>query len=211
MEEILPGIFHWTAVHPAIGMRVSSHYLAPAGIVLDPLEPEEGMGFFDDLDVAPQQVVLTNALHWRHSDRFRDRFGAIVRAPATGLHRFEGTDRTAEPFDFGDELAPGVTAVEIGGICPDDSALHVAYGDGALAFADAVTRMGGVLAFVPDFLWEDPRAEQQAVVDSLRGVLERGFDALLFAHGDPLTHGGHAALRDFVDEPYVLPDFGHTA
>jgi hypothetical protein len=177
---------------------VSSYYVEPAGIVIDPLEPDEGMGFFDALEVSPQQVVLTSGLHWRHSDRFRDRFGATIRAPSAGLHRFEGTGREAEPFEFGDEVAPGVAAVEIGGICPDDTALHIAHGAGAVAFADGVTRMAGELAFVPDSLWEDPAAEQRVVLNSLGGVLERDFDTLLFAHGEPLAEGGHAALEQFV-------------
>jgi hypothetical protein len=126
------------------------------------------------------------------------------------MHRFEGSDRQAEPYEFGEEVAPAVTAVQIGGICPDDTALHIEHGAGAVAFADGVTRMAGALAFVPDSLWDDPPAEQQVVRNSLRGVLERDFDTLLFAHGEPLAEGGHAALADFVDKPAGMADFGHT-
>jgi hypothetical protein len=198
MNEIAPGIFHWTATHPDIGMSVSSHYVAPAGIVIDPLEPEDGMGFFDDLDVAPQQIVLTSGLHWRHSDRFRDRYGATVRAPVAAARRYEGTrGRDFEPFDDGDELAPGVTAVEVGGIAPDDYALHIQHGPGALLLADAVMRYGETLGFFPDNLWGDPGREQAAVRDSLRGLVTRDFELLLFAHGEPLLTGGREALREF--------------
>ena len=211
MNEIAPGIFHWTAEHPDIRMRVSSYYVEPAGIVIDPLEPEDGMGFFEALDPAPQQVVLTSGLHWRHSDRFRDRLGMTVRAPSPGFHRWEGSDRSAEPYEFGGEVAPGVQAVEVGGISPDDGALHIRHGAGAIAFADALVHTGGVLGFVPDSLWADPRAEQEAVRDSLRGLLGRDFDVLLFAHGEPLARGGHAALHDFLKKPVGQPDFGHTA
>src|SRR3954467_10603959 len=104
MEEVVPGIHHWTAMHPNIHERVSSYYVEPAGIVIDPLEPEEGMGFFDELDLAPQQVVLTSGLHWRHADRFRDRYGATVRVVSAGVPRWEGSDRSAETFEFGDEV-----------------------------------------------------------------------------------------------------------
>jgi hypothetical protein len=210
MEEIAPGIHHWTAEHPDIHMRVSSYYVEPAGIVIDPLEPEDGLGFFDSLDPKPQQVVLTNGLHWRHSDRFAERYSVPIRVPSAGLHRYEGTDRQAEGYDFGDEVAPGVVALEVAGICPDDSALHIQHGDGALAFADGVVRMVGKLSFVPDSLWEDPQPEQETVVDSLRGLLTRDFDTLLFAHGEPLPKGGHAALEDFVEKPVRIDDEGHT-
>jgi len=82
VQEIVPGIHHWTARHPDLGMRVSSYYVESAGLLIDPMEPDDGLGFFDSLDVKPQQIALTIGLHWRHSDRFRDRYGATVRAPA---------------------------------------------------------------------------------------------------------------------------------
>ena len=195
MNEIAPGIFHWTALHPDIHMRVSSYYVEPAGIVIDPMEPEDGLGFFDGRDV--NQVVLTIGLHWRNSDLFRDQFGARIRAASTALHRYDGTDREAEPFEFGDEIAPGVTALEVGGIAPDDTALHIAHGGGAMAFADAVISMAGGPGFVPDNLWEDPKEEQAAVMESLRRLLDRDFDTLLFAHGDPIATGGKEALKQF--------------
>jgi len=206
MNEVAPGIHHWTAQHPDIGQPVSSHYVEPARLLLDPLEPEEGTGFFDGLDDPPQQVVLTIGLHWRHSDRFRDRYGATIRAPSAGMHRFEGTDREPEPFEFGDEIAPGVTALEVGGIAPDDTALYIAHGDGVLSIGDAVIRIGGRLGFVPDFLWGDPQSEQAASVEALRRLLEHDFETLLLAHGDPIPRGGREALEKFVEDPYTFPN-----
>ena len=198
MNEIVPGIYHWTAKHPDIHMRVSSYYVRPAGIVIDPLEPDDGMGFFDDLDLPPQQVVLTSGLHWRHSDRFRDRYGATIRVVSAGLPRWEGTDREAEPFEYGDEVAPGVRALEVGQICADDTALHIEHGDGAMAFADGLISHGRVPAFVPDGLMDDPEKTKEGLRNSLRSLLEKDFDALLFAHGEPLEKGGFAALKDFL-------------
>ena len=198
MNEIVPGIFHWSTPHPDIRIRVSSHYVAPAGILVDPLEPEDGMGFFDELDPAPQQIVLTSGLHWRHSDRFRDRYGATVRVVEQGLGRWEGTDRSAEPFGFGDEVAPEVTAVEIDAIAPDDTALHISHGKGAVILADALTHYDGTVAFVPDSLMDDPEKTKQGLRDSLRGLLEREWDALLFAHGEPIAEGGRERLTEFL-------------
>jgi hypothetical protein len=202
MEEIVPGIYGWTAVHPDIHMRVSSYYVEPAGIVIDPLEPEDGMGFFDGLDLAPQQVVLTSGLHWRHSDRFADRYGATVRVVAQGIERWGAdSDRQAEPFRFGDEVAPGVIAHEIARIAPDDTALIIEHGNGAIAFADALIAPAGVLSFVPDSLMDEPRETKQALHDRLRGLLTKEFDTLLFAHGDPVRNGGHDRLTEFVNAP----------
>jgi glyoxylase-like metal-dependent hydrolase (beta-lactamase superfamily II) len=205
LNEIAAGIYHWTAQHPDIHMQVSSYYVEPAGIVIDPLEPPDGMGFFDGLDAPPSQVVLTSGLHWRHADRFRDRYDATIRVVEAGMKRWEGEDRTAEPFAYGDEVAPGVDALEVDGICPDDTALHIRHGGGAIAFADGVTRMRERLAFVPDSLWDDPENEKNAVLERVRGLLDLDFEVLLFAHGNPLTEGAHAALEGFVDEPVTEP------
>ena len=198
MNEIAPGIFHWTAMHPDIGMDVSSYYVEPAGIVIDPMEPAEGLDAFDRFDEPPKQLILTIGLHWRACDSYRERFGTPVRVAGAGMHRYEGTDRVAEPFEFGEEIAPGVTALEVGGIAPDDTALHIAHGAGAMAFADSIINWDGV-GFVPDDLWEDPEEEQAAVLRSVRRLLERDFDTLLISHGDPIPTGGHAALEQFVN------------
>ena len=200
MDEIAPGIFHWTARHPDIGTHVSSYYVQPAGIVTDPLEPEDGWGFFDGLDLPPQQVVLSIGLHWRHSDRFAERYGSTIRVVRQGMERWgPDSDRRAEPFEFGDEVAPGVIARDVGGIAPDDTALHITHGGGALLLADAVMGYGGELAFVPDNLMADPAKDKAATLDGLRGLLELDFDALLLAHGDPVAKDGHSRLADFVN------------
>ena len=47
---------------------MSSYWVQPAGIVIDPLVPDEGLDAFDGL----QQVVLTTGLLSRHAQRFAD-------------------------------------------------------------------------------------------------------------------------------------------
>ena len=37
MNEIVPGLFHWTARHPKIGADVSSYFLVDSGTLLDPM------------------------------------------------------------------------------------------------------------------------------------------------------------------------------
>jgi glyoxylase-like metal-dependent hydrolase (beta-lactamase superfamily II) len=204
MQEIRPGIWHWTSFRETIGQDVSSYWIEPAGIVLDPMVPPgPGLDWWDGRDVRPQQLVLTIGLHWRESDEFRRRFPDIpVRCASPALERFEGTDRQAEGFEFGDEVAPGVTAVEVGGIAPDETALHIEHGGGAIAIADGLIRAsgGGPLSFVPDFLMgDDPETVKAALIDSFRGLLTRDFDTLLFAHGEPLVGGAKTTLRDFVE------------
>ena len=206
MEELKPGIWHWTAYRDTIGQEVSSYWIEAAEIVIDPMVPSgEGLDWFTGRDVRPQQIVLTIGLHWRESDAFREVFGDIpVRAPAAGMHRFEGTDRQAEKYEWGDEVAPGVTAVEVADIAPDEGALHIAHSGGAVSIGDGLIRAqgGAPLAFVPDFLMgDDPETVKAGLRDSFQGLLTREWDTLLLAHGAPVVGDARRALRDFVDAP----------
>ena len=44
MEEILPGVMHWSAVHPNTGLRAHSAFHVESGTLIDPMVPEEGLG-----------------------------------------------------------------------------------------------------------------------------------------------------------------------
>jgi hypothetical protein len=204
MRELIDGIWHWTCFRDSIGQEVSSYWIEPAGIVIDPMVPPDvGLEWWEGRDVQPRQVVLTIGLHWRQSDAFAERFGIPVRAPAAARARYDedGLDRPFEKYEPGDEVAPGVTAVAIGELAPDESALHIAHGPGAVAIADGVIRAQGdaPLGFVPDFLMgEQPDRVKDGLRESFRGLLTRDWDAILLAHGDPIPSAGQTALRDFL-------------
>jgi hypothetical protein len=203
VQEIVPGIHHWAARHPRIKIEVSSYWIEPARVLLDPILPEDGdLGTLAHAERRPEQIILTNRHHYRHCDEFRAALGEIpVRAVRSGMHEFEEGPEV-EPFDFGDEPAPGVTAIEIGGICPDDTALHIDVAGGAVAFADGLVRMpqAAPLGFVPDELMGEPERDKQALRRSLRRVLDgHDFEHLLLAHGRPVVGGGPDALREFLE------------
>ena len=196
MHELLPGLFHWTAHHERIGMDVSSYFLAGETLtLLDPMPPPEGV----EAVGRPAAIVLTTRHHLRHAERFAAEFGCPILCHEDGLHEFADGGPNVTGFRFGDELRPGLEALEMDAISPDDTALHVAAGDGALAFADAIIRYGGEIGFVPDHLiGDDPEGVKRRVREALEPMLERDFDTLLFAHGDPLVGGGRQALERFV-------------
>ena len=197
MNEIQPGLLHWTAFHHGIGQDVHSYYHVPSGTLLDPMEPLGGLQALVR-EGRPQRIVLTNRHHYRDSDRFRDAFGCPVLCHEAGLHEFA---RGVDGFAWGDELAPGVVAHEVGVLCPEETAVQV--GD-ALAFADAVIRgRHGELGFVPDWLLgDDPLAIRRGLRARFHALAEEvEFDALLLAHGEPVASGGRSALRTFADAP----------
>lgn len=178
---------------------VHSYWLRDAGAVLDPMAPEGVVTALRD-GPSPDRILLTNRHHYRESDRLVAELGCRVLCPESGLHEFEDGPEV-EGYAYGGEVAPGVVAHEVGAICPDDAALHVHAGPGALALADAVIRWDGELTFVPDFLMDDPERVKHGIVASLRELCELEFDSLLLAHGEPLASGGKRALESFVDDP----------
>jgi hypothetical protein len=200
IREVLPGIFHWTTPHPRIGIDVSSYWLDGAGVAIDPLvPPERRLGWFVERPSRPTAVLLSNRHHYRDSARFVEAFGCSVHCNVAGLHEFTRGEEV-EGFRPGNRLPGGVIACEVGGLCPDETALHLP-GERALVLADGLVRGGldGPLGFVPDGLMDDPPATKRALVAAYARLLdELDFEHLLLAHGDPLIGDGRAALEQVV-------------
>jgi hypothetical protein len=201
MDEVLPGVLHWTTFHEGIGQPVHSHYFVEGSALFDPRVPADGIE-----DVArhgrPEAILLSNRHHLRHSVCFAERFACPIKVQRSGLHEFAGGDEPdVMPFDFGDTVAPAVTALEVGALTPEETAFHLPAAHGVLLFADALLRDGdGELTYVPDGLMgDDPAGVRAGLTAALRGLLDRDdFDALLFAHGEPVARGGYARLEAFV-------------
>src|SRR4029079_2106847 len=106
MDEVIPGILHWKAKHPNIGVEVSSYLLTDSGTALDPLlaDGQSVDGF--------ERAVLTV----RHHIRSTPGLGVPVFVHRSGLHEFEGTDVDVRGYEAGDELVPGVRVLPFGRI-----------------------------------------------------------------------------------------------
>ncbi|MCW2992448.1 MAG: hypothetical protein JWM73_3042, partial [Solirubrobacterales bacterium] len=177
--------------------KVSSYYIEPAATVIDPMEPEDGFGWFDGRNL--DRVVLTNRHHYRQSDRFHARFDIPVLVVEQGLHEVEGRPGV-RAFAFGDEVAPGITAHAIEPSWPDEGALHIALGPGLVAIADGAMHDGDDIAFVSDeHLGEDPAKVRELLRHGYGRLLTLDFDTLLFAHGAPVVGGGKDALKAFAE------------
>lgn len=198
MREIVPGIVHWTAIHPKIHIEVSSYWVQDGGVLIDPLVPPDvGLDWFAQGAVTPSAIVLSNRHHYRESARFVERFGCSVHCNRAGMHEFTHGERV-EPFDPGQTLLGGIVAYEIDGICPDDTGLYLP-AQRALAFADGLVRGDGPLGFVPDVLMDDPPQTKQRLLQAFtRALAELEFDHVLLAHGAPLVGNGRAALEELV-------------
>lgn len=208
MQEILPGLFHWTTFHEGVRANVSSYYARPAEVVIDPRVPEEGLGAFAELG-DPQQIVLTTGLHRRHAERFAEELGIPIRAPLPARERL-GDELDFEPYNHADAIGPGVTAIEIDVLCPDEYALHLAVAEGALVIADGITNYGSLGFFPDDLLGAHPERVKHGLKNAFGAQLQRDFDHLLFAHGDPVVGNGKRVLRDFVTSPVGYAEYGQV-
>ncbi|MBW2387910.1 MAG: hypothetical protein JRG89_05675 [Deltaproteobacteria bacterium] len=200
MREILPGVFHWTAVHPKIKIEVSSYYIQEKAVLLDPLLPEEGLEWFRSR-VEPRDILLTNRHHFRHCAEYQEAFGCTVWCNEEGMHEFTAGE-VVQSFHAGDILAGGISSHVVGVLCPDETALLIPTEEqGALAIADGIVRMeDGPLMFVPDpLLGDEPEAIRRGLKAAYAQLLQLPFDNLLFAHGAPWIGGGKEALRGFVE------------
>jgi hypothetical protein len=191
MEEITPGIRHWSAVHPNLGIPVSSYWLPDLRVLIDPIAvPDE----VDGID----EIILSNRHHKRDAFDARDRFGVPVRAPRVGMQEFEEDD-PVEPYDFEEPLAGGaITPYQVTELWADDCVLHIPSLN-ALHIADTTVHYGDELEFVPEQYMDDAEAEKNGIREGLgRLVDELEFEILLLAHGSPIVEGGRDRLREFA-------------
>lgn len=192
MEQIAQGIQHWKAVHPNLGIEVSSYWIPDLKLLLDPIAvPDE----VEDVDC----ILLTCRHHVRDSLEAAERLDATIQAPRTGMDDYPD-DTPIQPYNFGDSLVGGaVRTHEVGGLSPDETALHIP-SVSALSIADGAIRYGDELDFVPDQYMDDPAKDK---ADLKRGFGELAdqldFDVLLLAHGKPYPSGGRDALRRFAE------------
>jgi hypothetical protein len=189
VEEIGPGVWHWTALRETIGNQVSSYYLAGERVTIDPMLPPERPEWFQ-----PEHVLLT----CRHHDRQAWEFGCPVWVHAQGAYELEGRGEV-RTYEWGDELPGGVVAHEVGSLSPDETALY-SRARHALALGDAAVRWekGGPLGFVPDRFMGDPEADKAGLRAAFERLLELDFDLLLLGHGDPAVGDAKEQLEAFV-------------
>ena len=197
-EQIAAGLWHWSARHEHTGVPAHSYYLEAERVLLDPMVPSEGLEWFD-ADGTPEHILLTNRHHDRDAWELRNAFGCEVHCVRNGIYELEGRGPVT-PFDFGDELPGGALAYEVDAICPDETALLIP-AHRALACADGVVRWPGAgpgLAFVPDYLMDEPEQTKAGLRHAYSALLDLDFDTLLLAHGDPVVGSGKDALRSFA-------------
>lgn len=204
MDEVAPGILHWTTFHDGIKQTVHSHLHAPSGALFDPRLPEGGVEALAAATV-PTVVLLSNRHHLRHAEAVADAYGVPIRVHEAAAAQLQRIGGSLEPFSGGDVVAEGVVAFSLPALTPEETVFRIQPADAdapaALLFADTLAHHDGELSYMPDFLLgDDPPAVRAAMTEQLRALVDAAapFDTLLFAHGAPIGSGGEAALRAFL-------------
>src|SRR5918995_1332193 len=90
MDEVLPGVLHWSRIHPNTGSPAHSYYVADRGLLIDPIAPEDGGVDALAEHGQPQRIVLTVRHHLRDAVAYAERYGCEIVAHEAGLHEFRG-------------------------------------------------------------------------------------------------------------------------
>jgi Metallo-beta-lactamase superfamily len=186
VEELRPGLWYWTAIHPTWYDNEVGSYAWDAGssvVLLDPLSPPT---LVDEL-VSGKEVatVLTCDWHDRSAPELVERLGSRIHAPAGGDG---GLD--AELFEPGAALPGGIDAY--GATHPGEAALWIGELN-ALVVGDALITKDGALIIPPTWLPENDTVAQ--VQQRLAPLLDLSVELVLTTHGEPVRENGGEALR----------------
>jgi glyoxylase-like metal-dependent hydrolase (beta-lactamase superfamily II) len=208
--ELAPGLWRWTAFHPAWKQEVASLAYEDAGdlVLIDPLapfEPAEARRFWRALDTTvrereqPLDVLLTIHWHERHVpevlDRYSKRPGAALWSLGATVERSSRAPDHA--FAIGDRLPAGILALDAG--TGDEVVLWLPRAR-ALVAGDVL--LGGKrkpLRVCPQS-WLPRGVARSDVAKTLRALLDLPVEVVVPTHGEPIRDDAHAVLAGAIDE-----------
>ena len=194
LDELRPGLWHWTTHHPEWKQDVGSvAYEGPDDLVLiDPLLPAD-----DSLDslVArigkPVSVLVTIFWHTRSADAVAARHGARVLAPSGGKAAVTRRAPTTEAFRPGDPLPGGV---EAGATARGSEVVYWIPAHRAVVPGDVLLGAGGGGVRLCPRGWLPESTTVERLRTSLLPLLELPVARVLVSHGKPVLRNGRAAL-----------------
>jgi len=189
IEEIIPGVWHWSISDDRIGGYQSDAYaVKQAGgvVMIDPLplapDALAGLGKID-------AICLTAACHQRASWRYRKAFGVKVYAPADCRAMADTPDIS---YRAGDKLPGALEPVHTPG---PESAHHgfLRHGEPTIFFCADLLVHGKEdgLRVIAGPMHDDPETS----LKSVHGFLDLDFDVLCLSHGEPIFEDPKTAIE----------------
>jgi hypothetical protein len=198
MQELRPGLWTWSAPHPAWTPedggpegweREVRSYALDAGDALVLFDPLVEPAAVETLSGGrPVVVVLTCPEHARSTRELVDSLGATVHAPAAGLSKL---GLPAVGYELGDDL-PGDVEPQVGAY-PDEATLWLR-GQAALVIGDVFLAGERGFRVQPDS-WLAEGLTPEGLREQLRPLVDLPVGLLLPTHGDPVTESAAETLR----------------
>lgn len=197
MHEVRPGLWTWTAPHPAWTLDQGGEDGWEQHVRSYGLEVGDRLVLFDPLvgvveaealaDGRSIVVLLTNFWHRRSSAELVAVLGAEVHAPRAALAEF---DFPVQPYDLGHGL-PGGVEPQVGAYLAESS-LWIR-GLDALVTGDTFPSGPSGFRLQPD-TWLEEGLTAEGRRERLAPLLELPVELLLPTHGDPVLEDARGTL-----------------
>jgi hypothetical protein len=201
VEELRPGLWTWTAPHPAWtpeeggpegwdpDVRSYAYDAGDSLVLFDPLVSAAEAG--ELANRRPVAVILTCRWHGRSCAELIEGLDATVHAPVEELE----SGVRALQYELGQDL-PGDVEPQIGGY--EDEATLWLREHAALVTGDVF--LGGERGFrVQPDSWLAEGLTHDGLRDRLRPLLDLPVEMLLPTHGDPILENAHETLERAID------------
>ena len=197
--ELAPGLYRWSAPHPAwepgsppdadgwdqiVGSAL--YVLAEVAVLFDPLLPPESqerqrlLSWLDEC-VGERPVSVLTTIRWHRRDREQL------------AERYAGRTRRAW-----NAVPPGVSPKPLRGA---GETVYWLPQDAALVFGDRLLGDGhGGVRLCPESWLHDERIDRPGLARQMRPLLELPVEILLVSHGDPVLRDGRAELAHAIRE-----------
>ena len=195
LQQLSSSLWLWQAFDPAVKADLFSTVVRTGEqlFVIDPILLERGA--FEELDALGKVtgVLITNTNHLRAVKSFAQKYGATVFAGAEVACELSGEKKLALETD--EQVAREFTSIAIAGAAVGETAYHFLADGGTMVVGDALINLEPyAFALLPEKYCSD----QKEMRRSLRQLLDRPFERLLFAHGLPLLRSARARLETLL-------------
>jgi glyoxylase-like metal-dependent hydrolase (beta-lactamase superfamily II) len=195
IDEIAPGLWYWTAPHPAWDgapewpeqVGCVCYRARETAVLIDPLVARgEDAAFWHFVDglALPVEVLLTASWHRRDAQTVAERCGTTVWAHERARDRLDFPTRS-------DSLPEGVEAFTPDGDRQGQVAFYLPEHE-ALVVAEFFMGTGDGLRLCPSPALRDLEAFHR----SLRTLLDLPIERVLVAHGDPVLADGRRRIAE---------------
>jgi glyoxylase-like metal-dependent hydrolase (beta-lactamase superfamily II) len=199
LNQLRPGIFVWRTYHPAVKAELFSNVIVtPASLYLfDPIAMADEAVTELRAAAAIGGIIVTNRYHLRAASDYANKFSLPVFAHPDTVTRkeFPSLIEIADRQRIGNELE----VLTIAGAAPGEIAVYHSPNDSTLIVGDALIN---IEPYGFTFLPRKYCIDEENMRRSLRKLVARQAERLLFAHGTPIFSGASARLRQLLESDH---------